>query len=70
MGRNERVFTGGRELDRIAANLGYPPKLQMDNVPELVSLTLAQGGSLCLGPTKSIELFVGPIDGPKGFGFN
>jgi len=23
-----------------------------------------------LGPTKTIELFVGPINGPKRFGFN
>jgi len=70
MGRNERVVLGGSVPDRIAANLGYPLKLQMDNRPELVSLTLAQGGSLRLGPTKTIELFVGPIDVPKRFGFN
>lgn len=31
-----------RVLDRIVANRGYPLKLRMDNVPELVSLTLAQ----------------------------
>jgi len=43
MGRNERVVLGGSVPDRIAANLGYPLKLQMDNRPELVSLTLAQG---------------------------
>ncbi|MCW0351192.1 hypothetical protein NB701_004554 [Pantoea ananatis] len=28
-------------LDRIVANCGYPLKMRMDNVPELVSLTLA-----------------------------
>ena len=31
-----------RVLDRIVANRGYPLKLQMDNSPELISLTLAQ----------------------------
>jgi len=46
MGRNERVVLGGSVPDRIAANLGYPLKLQMDNRPELVSLTLAQGAPI------------------------
>ena len=31
---------------------------------------LPWGVSMRLGPTKTIELFVGPINGPKRFGFN
>ena len=31
-----------RVLNRIAANSGYPLKMQMNNVPELVSVAMVQ----------------------------